>query len=96
MVSDGASIAPEVVLCCCEGQQPDRGKLSGQKPPTVLGTMCLRYFAKDFVDNRKNRKLKPIPNIAPKHASKLAPEGKHVQLFKMKRKHGKGFYFDSE
>ena len=27
-----------------------------------------------------------------KQAPKLAPKGKHVQLFKMKRKVGKGFY----
>ena len=30
--------------------------------------------------------------LAPKAAPKPAPKGKHVQLFKMKRKVGKGFY----
>ena len=32
------------------------------------------------------------PLSAPKAAPKPAPKGKHVQLFKMKRKVGKGFY----
>ena len=41
-------------------------------------------------------KLKAVPEPAakpaPKAAPKPAPKGKHVQLFKMKRKVGKGFY----
>ena len=34
----------------------------------------------------------PAAKPAPKAAPKPAPKGKHVQLFKMKRKVGKGFY----
>ena len=51
------------------------------------GTQC----TKDIVDDSfvpKNRKPKPIPQPA----AKPAPKGKHVQLFEMKRKVGKGFY----
>ena len=44
----------------------------------------------------KGTKLKAVPEPAakpaPKAAPKPAPKGKHVQLFKMKRKVGKGFY----
>ena len=51
------------------------------------------YFTKDVVDDSfipRNRKPKPIPK--PEAAPKAAPKGKHVQLFKMRRKVGKGFY----
>ena len=40
----------------------------------------------------RNRKPKPIPKPEAKPAPKAAPKGKHVQLFKMRRKVGKGFY----
>ena len=57
------------------------------------------YFTKDIVDDSfvpKGTKLKAVPEPAakpaPKAALKPAPKGKHVQLFKMKRKVGKGFY----
>ena len=57
------------------------------------------YFTKDIVDDSfvpKGTKLKAVPEPAvkpaPKAAPKPAPKGKHVQLFKMKRKAGKGFY----
>ena len=57
------------------------------------------YFTKDIVDDNfvpKDTKLKAVPEPpakpAPKAAPKPAPKGKHVQLFKMKRKIGKGFY----
>ena len=49
------------------------------------------YFTKDIVDDSfvpRNRKPKPIP----KPEAKPALKGKHVQLFKMRRKVGKGFY----
>ena len=49
------------------------------------------YFTKDIMDDNfvpRNRKPKPIPKPAPQPA----PKGKHVQLFKMRRKVGKGFY----
>jgi hypothetical protein len=42
--------------------------------------------------SQKNKNPKPIPKPAAKPASKPAPKGKHVQLFKMRRKVGKGFY----
>jgi hypothetical protein len=45
-----------------------------------------------FTSVPKNRKPKPIPKPAAKPAPKPAPKGKHVQLFKMRRKVGKGFY----
>ena len=35
---------------------------------------------------------KPIPKPAAKPAPKPARKGKHLQLFKMRRKVGKGFY----
>ena len=35
---------------------------------------------------------KPIPKPEAKPAPRPAPKGKHVQLFKMRRKVGKGFY----
>ena len=38
------------------------------------------------------RQPKPIPKPAAKPAPKPIPKGKHVQLFKMKCKVGKGFY----
>ena len=51
------------------------------------------YFTKDIVDDSfvpRNRKPKPIPNPEAKPAPKPAPTGKHVQLFKMRRKAGQG------
>ena len=36
--------------------------------------------------------IKPIPKRTAKPASKLAPKGKHLQLFKMRRKIRKSFY----
>jgi len=53
------------------------------------------YLTKGIVDDsfvRRNRKPKPIPKPEAKPAPKPAPKGKHVQLFKMRRKVGKGFY----
>ena len=53
------------------------------------------YFTKDIVDDSfvpKNRKPKPISKPAAEPAPKPAPKGKHVQLFKIKCKVGKGFY----
>ena len=53
------------------------------------------YFTKDIVDDHlvpRNRKPKPIPKPKAKPGPKRAPKGKHVQLFKMRRKVGKGFY----
>ena len=53
------------------------------------------YSTKDIVDHSfvpRNRKPKPIPKPEAKPAPKPAPKGKHVQLFKMRRKVGKGFY----
>ena len=53
------------------------------------------YFTKDIVDDSfvpKNRKPKRVPQPAAKPAPKPAPKGKHVQLFKMRRRVGKGFY----
>ena len=53
------------------------------------------YFTKDIVDDSlvaRNRKPKPIPKPEAKGAPKPAPKGKHVQLFKMRRKFGNGFY----
>ena len=41
----------------------------------------------------RNRKPKPIPKPEAEPAPKPAPKGKHVQLFKMRRKVGKGFCF---
>ena len=49
------------------------------------------YFTKDIVDRSfvpRNRKPKPIPKPDAKRAPKPAPKGKHVQLFKMRRKVG--------
>ena len=44
----------------------------------------------------KGMTLKAVPEPAtkpaPKAALKPAPKGKHVQVFRMKRKVGKGFY----
>ena len=53
------------------------------------------YFTKHIVDDSflpRNRKTKPIPKPEAKPAPKPAPKGKHVQLFKMRRKVGNGFY----
>ena len=53
------------------------------------------YFTKDMVDDSfvpRNRKPKTIPKPEAKPAPKPAPKGKHVQLFKMRRKVGKGSY----
>ena len=44
----------------------------------------------DFVS--RNRKPKAIPKPEAKPAPSLPPKGKHVKLFKMRRKVGKGFY----
>ena len=52
-------------------------------------------FTKDIVDDSfvsRNRKPKPISKPEAKPAPKAAPKGKHVQLFKMRCKVGKGFY----
>ena len=64
-----------------------------------LGSGCLKrgklYFTKDIVDDNfvpRKRKPKPISKPEAKPAPKPAPKGKHVQLFKMRRKDGKGFY----
>jgi hypothetical protein len=40
----------------------------------------------------RNRKPKAIPKPEAKPAPKPAPKGKHMQLFKMRHKVGKGFY----
>ena len=53
------------------------------------------YFTKNIVDDSfvpRNRKPKPILKPEAKPAPKPAPKGKHVQLFKMRPKVGKGFY----
>ena len=53
------------------------------------------YFTKDFVDNSfvpRNRKPQPIQNPKPSLPGRLAKKGKLVQLFKMTRKVGKGFF----
>ena len=53
------------------------------------------YFTKDIVDDGlvpRNRKPKTIPKSEAKPAPKPAPKGKHVQLFKLRHKVGKGFY----
>ena len=42
-------------------------------------------------ENLKPREL-AIPETEAKPAAKTAPKGKHVQLFKMRRKVGMGFY----
>ena len=52
------------------------------------------YFTKDIVDDSfvpRNRKPNLIPKLEAKPSPKPAPKGKHVQLFKMRRKVGKGF-----
>ena len=63
-----------------------------------LGSWFLKHgkhlFTKDIVDDSfVPRNRKPIPDPEAKAAPKPAPEGKHVQLLKMRRKVGKGFYF---
>ena len=53
------------------------------------------YFTKDIVDDSfvpRNRKPKPIPKPEAQPALKPAPKGRHVQLFKMRHKVGKGFF----
>ena len=53
------------------------------------------YFTKRILDDSflpRNRKPKPIPKPEAKPAPRPAPKGKHVQLFKMRLKVGKGFY----
>ena len=53
------------------------------------------YFTKDIVDDSfvpTNQRPKHVPQPAAKRAPKPAPKGKHVQLFKMRRRVGKGFY----
>ena len=53
------------------------------------------YLTKDIVDDNfvpKNRKPKPVPQPAAKPDPMLASKGKHIQLFKMRRRVGKGFY----
>mmetsp|Transcript_100689 Transcript_100689/g.170231 ORF Transcript_100689/g.170231 Transcript_100689/m.170231 type:complete len:85 (+) Transcript_100689:295-549(+) len=53
------------------------------------------YFTKDIVDNSfvpKNRQPKPALQPATKPAPKPALKGKHIRLFKMRHKVGKGFY----
>ena len=73
-------------------------RLCGPKRAVGFGAlaMCLRAsFTKDIVDDSfvpRNRKPKPIPKPEAKPAPKAAPKGKHVQLFKMRRKVGRGFY----
>ena len=52
------------------------------------------YFTKIIVDDNfvpRNRKPKRIPKPEAKPAPKPAARGKHVQLFKMRRKIGQGF-----
>ena len=54
------------------------------------------YFTKHIVDDSflpRNRKPKPIPKPEAKPAPRPVPKGKHVQLFKMRRKVGKGLLF---
>ena len=66
--------------------------MSPQQCALAMGKL---YFTKDIVDDSfvpRNRKPKPIPKPEAKPAPKAAPKGKHVQLFKMRRKVGKGFY----
>ena len=53
------------------------------------------YFTKDIMGNNfvpRNRNPKHIPKPTAQPAPKSAPKGKHVQLFKMRHKVGKGFY----
>ena len=54
------------------------------------------YFTKDIVDDNfepRVRKPKAIQKLEAKPAPKPAPKGKHVQLFKVRRKVGKAFYY---
>ena len=63
-------------------------ELEHHAPFVFEGKLC---FTKDIVDDSfvpRNRKPKPTP----KPAAKPAPKGKQLQLFKMRRKVGKGFY----
>jgi hypothetical protein len=49
----------------------------------------------DVVDDSfvpRNKKPEPISKPAARPAPKPAPKGKHMQLFKMRRQNGKGFY----
>ena len=52
------------------------------------------YFTKDIVADfvPRNRKPKAIPKLEANPAPSPTQEGKHVQLFKMRSKVGKGFY----
>ena len=53
------------------------------------------YFTKDIVNDNfvpRNRQPEHIPKPEGMPGPKPAPKGKHVQLFKMRRKVGKGFY----
>ena len=77
-------------------------RLFGPRQPVGFGVWGMSLRARgtlDIVDDScvpKGTKLKavlePAAKPAPKAAPKPAPKGKHVQLFKMKRKVGKGFY----
>ena len=51
--------------------------------------MCFKIVDDSFVP--QDKKHMPVPQPAPKPAPEPAPKGKHVQLFKMRRKVGKGF-----
>ena len=72
----------------------------GQSGPWDLGSWplvfeCQLYFTKDIVDDSlvpRNGKPNPIPKPEAKPAPKPAPKGKHMYLFKMRCKVGKGFY----
>ena len=53
------------------------------------------YFTKDVVDDSvvpRNKQPTRIPEPAAKPAPKPVPKGKHVQLLKLRRKVGNGFY----
>ena len=74
-------------------------RLCGPKRAVGFGALAIScrasfYFTKDIVDDSfvpRNRKPKPIPKPEAKPAPRPAPKGKHVQLFKMRHKVGKGF-----
>ena len=75
-------------------------RMCGPKRAVGFGALAMSsrasfYFTKDIVDDSfvpRNRKHKPVPKPEAKPAPKPAPKGKHVQLFKMRRKVGNGFY----
>ena len=54
-------------------------------------TVLVLYELLESVQKKK-KKPKPIPKPAAKPAPKPVPKGKHVHLFKMRHKVGKGFY----